>query len=121
MGTKIWKIFPFNSNYWLQKLPPFIRILLGTKEFERAVNVHFNLSCWHRTAKDCSNCRYNFRIYPNEVNNYLALLQFRNESNGTNSTIEEIEMQSDEEIRFWRSLSIREDSEQTFDDESDES
>ena len=118
MSTKIWKVFPFCTNYWLEKLPPFIRILLGTKEFEKAVNVHFNLSCWHRTEKACSLCRHTLRIYPGEVQNYKNLLSYA--IRGRNITESELELQSTEEIRFLRSLSLPEDISATFSPESEE-
>ena len=117
MSTKIWKVFPFNTNYWLVKLPPFIRILLGSKQFEKAVNIHFNLSCWHRAEKACSLCRHTIRIYPGEVRNYTNLLEYAIQ--GRDITTDELELQSTEEIRFLRSLSLPEDMSATFDEESD--
>ena len=102
MSTRIWKAFPFNSNYWLIRLPAFIRILLGTKLFEKAMVLHFRLSCWHRTDKSCSICKNTVRIYPGEVKRYKDLLNLANQT--LEYTEEEIEMQSTEEIEFLRSI-----------------
>jgi len=102
MSNKVWKAFPFNSNYWLIRLPAFIRILLGTKLFEKAMILHFRLSCWHRTDKSCSLCKNSVRIYPGEVDRYKELLNLANQT--LEYTEEEIEMQSTEEIDFLRSI-----------------
>ena len=102
MANKVWKSFPFNSNYWLIRLPPFIRVLLGTKLFERAMILHFRLSCWHRTDVSCSICKHTIRIYPSEVNQYKNLLKIA--LNTLDTTEEEIETQTSEEITFLRSI-----------------
>ena len=102
MTGKIWKTFPFNSNYWLIRLPPFIRILLGTKIFEKAMVLHFRLSCWHRTDKSCSICKNTIRIYPAEVDKYKELLKMA--SGQLEHSEEEIESQTSEEITFLRSI-----------------
>ena len=102
MSTKVWKAFPFNANYWLVRLPAFIRILLGTKLFEKAMILHFRLSCWHRTDKNCSICKNAIRLYPGEIKRYKDLLELANKS--LEISTEEIELQSTEEIQFLRGI-----------------
>ena len=116
MSTKVWKAFPFNTNYWLVRLPAFIRILLGTKTFEKAMILHFRLSCWHRTDKSCSICKNTVRIYPGEVRRYKDLLQMANQT--LELTEEEIEEQSTEEIQYLRNIdrSVLDESDSYFDE-----
>ena len=67
MDPKVLQAFPLSTNSWLKPLPKFIKMLLGTAEFEKAILIHFSLACWHRSDNDCSRCNNTMRIYPDEI------------------------------------------------------
>ena len=88
MNARVRKLFPFSTNVWLESLPSFIRILLGTEEFDKAVCVHIQLKCWHRTDSSCSRCNNTMRIYPDELRTVSDLINYA--ANAQNQSAQEI-------------------------------
>ena len=74
MSRKIKHMFPLSVNFWFKDLPNFIKVLIGTHEFDQAVHAFYNRACWHREEMDCSLCKNNKIIYPNEIDSFEALL-----------------------------------------------
>ena len=75
MSRKIKHMFPLSVNHWFKDLPDFIKILIGTHEFDQAVQAYYNRACWHREEQDCSLCRNNKVIYGDEINSFQKLLE----------------------------------------------
>ena len=103
MDPRVSRVFPLTVQAFLDMLPNFIRVMLGTPEFKSAVNTHFNLSCWHRDEKDCSLCRSMFRVYPDEVNNFNDLLRYA--ANDLNTTVQEINNTNEDQINSLLDIS----------------
>ena len=74
MSKKIKHIFPLSVAHWFNDLPVFIKVLVGTFDFYRAVHVFYMRACWHREARDCSLCKKNKVIYDGEVDSLDKLL-----------------------------------------------
>ena len=84
MSARVKHAFPLSVNHWFKDLPGFIKILVGTNEFNQAVHVYFKRACWHREEKDCSLCRYNKVIYQDEMESFEKLINhFIDEENIT--------------------------------------
>ena len=75
MSRKVKHMFPLSVNFWFKDLPNFIKILIGTHEFDQAVHAFYNRACWHREEMDCSLCKNNKVIYENEISSFEALLE----------------------------------------------
>ena len=67
-------MFPLSVAHWFNDLPVFIKVLVGTFDFYRAVHVYYIRACWHREAKDCSLCKRNKVLYNAEIDSFEKLL-----------------------------------------------
>ena len=67
-------MFPLSVNFWFKDLPNFIKVLIGTHEFDQAVHAFYNRACWHREESDCSLCKGNRIIYEDEINDFDSLI-----------------------------------------------
>lgn len=55
-GSKIGSAFPVSVKVWFDKLPNFIKVKLGTKEFRKMVTAYCRILCWHRKDNECRHC-----------------------------------------------------------------
>ena len=55
-GTKVGSAFPVSVKFWFDKLPDFIKIKLGTKDFRKMVTAYCRILCWHRKDSECRHC-----------------------------------------------------------------
>ena len=74
MSTRVKHAFPLTVNHWFKDLPDFIKILVGTHEFNQAIHVYYKRACWHREESDCSLCKYNQVIYQEEIETFEKLV-----------------------------------------------
>ena len=74
MSRKIKHMFPLSVNFWFKDLPDFIKILIGTHQFDQAVHAYYNRACWHREEEDCSLCKADKVIYKDEESNFQKLV-----------------------------------------------
>ena len=52
------KVFPMNMSNWFNDLPSYIRVKLGTEEFDKLVINHIKLQCFHPIKKDPLKCNF---------------------------------------------------------------
>ena len=76
MSPKIKHMFPVSVAAWFNDLPNFIKVLVGSVDFDRAVHVYYKRACWHREAKDCSLCKHNMAIYRAEVDSLEKMVSY---------------------------------------------
>ena len=55
-GSKVGSAFPVSVKFWFDKLPDFIKIKLGTKEFRKMVTAYCRILYWHRKDDECRHC-----------------------------------------------------------------
>ena len=74
VNPKIITAFPLTCTDWLNKLPNFIKIKLGTPKFQVELTAYCRALCWHRNEKDCTHCKDGFE---NEIklSNYEELIK----------------------------------------------
>ena len=84
MSPKIKHMFPVSVAAWFNDLPNFIKVLIGSVDFDRAIHVYYKRACWHREANDCSLCKHNTIIYLAEVDSLEKMVsRFAEEENIT--------------------------------------
>ena len=74
MSKKIKHMFPLTVAHWFNGLPVFIKVLVGTFDFYRAVHVYYVRACWHRELRDCSLCKSNKVLMEAEIDSFEKLL-----------------------------------------------
>ena len=72
-GPKLKDSFPLSVKPWFDNIPNFIKVLIGTKSFNRAVIAFFKISCWHRDQNNCRRCnnRFDWNNHQNDFNRLL--------------------------------------------------
>ena len=74
VNPKLSTAFPLTCSDWLNDLPNFIKMKLGTPKFHVELTAYCKALCWHRKEKDCSHCKDGFE---NEIklSNYEELIK----------------------------------------------
>ena len=75
-GSKIGSAFPVSVKFWFDKLPDFIKVKLGTKEFRKMVTAYCRILCWHRKDSECRHCdEFNINEDLESFTNYEKMIR----------------------------------------------